>query len=547
MIKDFQLRLDVGVGEDLVDLVGIGCLTGRMARVLFDAGFVSPESMVAKSKLLKSRTREQLRIREKLVSVISKSEKFNDSRLQEVNISGRFVSVGVYVDLVMRQCGESRGFRSDEKLDVAQKFGEAQKPSKITETRNSFKSPSKSPNLPSSKEISPISMNSRFSSQSSSNTTEQTFPRNTPVYDQMSHFLTDTQDSEATITQESETDPPKTDKDFDSDKNSKFSKNTENESDEVYQSSIISGALPTLIEDSDLNATASENLAVASQLLDGISEGDFTPNSFSFEDHQLESVSQEDPDGFMDKNIEIEEYNKQTSENAENNENLDFNFEETIAIADKYSPSRDCHTPTQVEELDLTEYMKTSRKPVSEFEIFEIPKSENSKKTTRIRRKLSTPEMTLTEIPETQSDGENDDDLRIIGDSSTCNSEWKPDFMISESSMKSSASGNLNNIVSTEELMTQQIETEELIYDQNIVEKESTSLFGNNRTGITPKVEKLHIHRFGSPRNSPSAVKRKRNVNKDNEPGTPTSKKQNTRSSMSKSKKDTKKRENIFI
>ena len=105
MIKDFQLRLDVGVGEDLVDLVGIGCLTGRMARVLFDAGFVSPESMVAKSKLLKSRTREQLRIREKLVSVICKSEKFNDSRLQEVNISGRFVSVGVYVDLVMRQCG----------------------------------------------------------------------------------------------------------------------------------------------------------------------------------------------------------------------------------------------------------------------------------------------------------------------------------------------------------------------------------------------------------------------------------------------------------
>jgi len=495
-----------------------------MARVLFDAGFLSPGSMVPKSKVLNSRNREKLRIREKLVSVICKSGKFNDSRLQEVNISGRFVSVGVYVDLVMKQCAEICGGTEKTKVETSE-------PPQITETKKDlFKTPSKSPNLPSSKEISPISMNSRFSSQST--LTEQTFTRNTPVYDQMNDFLIDTQDSEATITQESEGDNKNTDEKLDSDKTSKNTEHIVNETDEIYQSSIVSEALgPNIIEDSDLNATASENLAVASQLLEGISEGELTPNSFSFEDHQLESVSQEDLEDVMDKNIELETKSRpsKNEENTESDENLDFNFEETIAIAGEYS--RDCHTPTQVEELDLNEYIRTSMKPVSDYDIFE--KSEKSKRTTQIRRKLSTPEMTLTEIPETQSDDENE----CLHKTEESGSEWKPDFMISESSLKSS--GNLN-VVSTEELLTQQIETEELIDD-----KKGTSLFGNNRTGITPKVEKLHIHRFGSPRNSPSAVKRKRNVHKDNEPGTPTSKKQNTRGSRSKSKKEP--RENIFI
>ena len=268
-----------------------------------------------------------------------------------------------------------------------------------------------------------ISLASKFSPGSSTHT-EKTFDRHVEIHDPNSNWLIDTQSTESsnsTIAQKSQ--PEK-----------------------LASEELSEFELPTVIEDSELNMTVSENFRKATQLVDTVSEkSGMTANSFSFDDNQLDSASQQ---------------------------SLDFNFEET-----------------------------------------KIEMKDNSE------RKFPNTEMTLTEIPETQSDENDDAFMRKTEES------WKPDYYVESSD-------------STEKLS--RVSTEQLLSESNILsEKIST----NNRTGITPKVEKLKIDQLGSPRsgyNSPSTGKRKRVLRNSNraEPGTPKSKR-TTRSR--------KKREDIFI
>ena len=93
-LQGFKTRLDVGIAEDLMDLIKITCLTGRRARLLFDAGYTCPDTIL--DKLLKAQT--------EIPEILAKSEQFHDSRVGEIPFNSSFVKISAYFDMIVSEC-----------------------------------------------------------------------------------------------------------------------------------------------------------------------------------------------------------------------------------------------------------------------------------------------------------------------------------------------------------------------------------------------------------------------------------------------------------
>jgi len=101
MIKCFKTRLNVGVSEELIDLIDeIPCLSASKARVLYDNGLLSSDIILDKN--LRN-------VKKFMTKIFRESEKFDDSKFDELNFGGVFVKISDYVDLIIEQCQESKG------------------------------------------------------------------------------------------------------------------------------------------------------------------------------------------------------------------------------------------------------------------------------------------------------------------------------------------------------------------------------------------------------------------------------------------------------
>ena len=107
VINNFKLRLDVGISEDLLELIqAIPFLAASKARILYDNNFVSPEVVI--DKITFSGQNQNNPIIKKLEKIFIDSQlqnqKFDESKIGEINVGGNFWPISQFVDKIVRCC-----------------------------------------------------------------------------------------------------------------------------------------------------------------------------------------------------------------------------------------------------------------------------------------------------------------------------------------------------------------------------------------------------------------------------------------------------------